>query len=133
MGALARLRGWAVILKRDGLTLWFALRHPNVPWYAKAMSIVMVAYAFSPIDLIPDFIPIVGWIDDLIILPLLLWFTLRLIPAKVLAHCRDAAEQWLREKKGKVISFVGGAIILLIWLMIAIAIWRAWIGPWLAA
>lgn len=133
MGALVRLRGWAAILKRDGLTLWFAARHPDVPWYAKAMGIVMVAYAFSPIDLIPDFIPVLGLLDDLIILPLLIWFTLKLIPAKVLAQCRDSAEQWLREKKNKVISRVGGAIILLVWLMIAIVIWRAWIGPWLHA
>ena len=133
MGVLGRLRGWAVILKRDGLTLWFAVRHPDVPWYAKAMSIVMVAYAFSPIDLIPDFIPILGLLDDLIILPLLIWLTLRLIPVAVLGQCRTMAETWLHEKKGKVVSFAGGVFILLVWVMIAVAIWRAWIGPWLSA
>lgn len=132
MGILARMRGWAVILKRDGLTLWFAARNPEVPWYAKAMGFFTVGYALSPIDLIPDFIPLLGLLDDLILLPALIWLTLKLIPPRVLAQCRALADQWLREKKGKLVSRVGGAVILMIWVFILVAIWRTWIGPWLA-
>jgi len=133
MGILARMRGWAIILKRDGLTLWFAARNPGVPWYAKALGFVTVGYALSPIDLIPDFIPLLGWLDDLILVPALIWMTLKLIPMPVLAQCRALADQWLKDKKGKIISRVGGLLILLIWGLILVAIWRTWLGPWLSA
>ncbi|MDQ7970376.1 MAG: YkvA family protein [Oxalicibacterium faecigallinarum] len=133
MAVLERLRGWAVILKRDGVTLWFAARHPDVPWYAKALGVLTVAYALSPIDLIPDVIPLLGLVDDLILLPVLIWITLKMIPARVLTHCRRLAEEWIKDKKGKLISWTGGAVILLIWLVILMAVWRTWIGPWLSA
>ncbi len=133
MALLARIGGWARIVRRDGLTLWFAVRHPAVPWYAKVLGFVAVAYALSPIDLIPDFIPILGMLDDLVILPALIWVVLKLIPSRVLDECRTRAEQWIRDKKHKVVSWVGGAVIVAIWIAIIVAVWRAWIGPWLAA
>ena len=133
MGVLTRMRGWAVIFKRDGLTLWFAARDPNVPWYAKAMGFMTVAYALSPIDLIPDFIPLLGLVDDLILLPIFIWLTLKLIPKLVLTQCRALADQWLKDKKGKMVSRVGGFMIVMIWALILVAIWRTWIGPWLSA
>lgn len=133
MALLARIGGWARIVRRDGLTLWFAVRHPGVPWYAKALGFVAVAYALSPIDLIPDFIPILGMLDDLVILPALIWVVLKLIPSRVLDECRTRAEQWIRDKKHKLVSWVGGAVIVAIWIAIIVAVWRAWIEPWLAA
>lgn len=73
------LRRWARQLKRDVLALWFARRHPQTPWHAKALGAFVVAYALSPIDLIPDFIPVLGFLDDVILLPGLIWLTLRLL------------------------------------------------------
>lgn len=72
MGLAADCRAWAARLKRDALTLWFAARHPRTPWYAKALAAFVVAYALSPIDLIPDFIPVLGLVDDALLLPALI-------------------------------------------------------------
>lgn len=69
MTAVDRLKQWATQITRDGMTLWFAAKQPSTPWYAKALGVFVVAYAFSPIDLIPDFIPVLGYLDDLLLLP----------------------------------------------------------------
>jgi uncharacterized membrane protein YkvA (DUF1232 family) len=67
------LRAWARRVKRDGVTLWFALGHPATPWPVKAIAAFVVAYALSPIDLIPDFVPVLGYVDDVLLLPGLIW------------------------------------------------------------
>jgi uncharacterized membrane protein YkvA (DUF1232 family) len=90
---LAGLRCWAAELKRDVVALYSAARDPRVPWYAKVVALCIVAYAASPIDLIPDFVPILGYLDDLVILPLGIALAVRLIPAELLAEHRAAAEQ----------------------------------------
>ena len=91
------IRNWARRIKRDALMLWFARRHPDTPFLTKALCVVTVAYALSPIDLIPDFIPVLGYLDDLVIVPLGLMLVLRLVPAEVLAtsqaKARDAADR----------------------------------------
>lgn len=79
-------------LKRDTLAVYLVARDPRTPWYARAVAAAVVAYALSPFDLIPDFIPILGWLDDVIIVPLGLALVLRLVPAQVLSDCRQAAE-----------------------------------------
>ena len=86
------LKAWAKALKRDAHAVWLAARDPRTPWYAKVLAIAVAAYAFSPIDLIPDFIPVLGYLDDLILVPVGLWLVLKLIPAEVLADHRAAAE-----------------------------------------
>lgn len=73
MPAIATLRSWTQRIKRDVMTLWFARSHPDTPWHAKAMGVLVLAYALSPIDLIPDFIPVLGFVDDAILLPVLIW------------------------------------------------------------
>ena len=88
MGISNTLRIWAKRVKRDGVTLWFAGKHPKTPWYAKALGLFVVAYALSPIDLIPDFIPVLGYVDDVLMLPSLIWLTLQLLPPDVLTECR---------------------------------------------
>lgn len=115
-------RGWARRIKRDAMTLWFARSHPQTPWYAKAMGSLVVAYALSPIDLIPDFIPVLGYLDDVIILPVLIWLTVRLLPPQVLAESRLKAEQWMAEQGSKPRSLIGGLAIVLIWLAVGVAL-----------
>jgi uncharacterized membrane protein YkvA (DUF1232 family) len=86
---MGRLRQWVRSLKREIAVLAAALRHPRAPWAAKAVAWCVVAYAASPIDLIPDFIPVLGYLDDLILLPIGIWLVFRLIPDDVLAECRS--------------------------------------------
>ena len=81
---LARLKGWARTVKRDVIALFLAARDPRTPWYAKMAAGLVAAYALSPIDLIPDFIPIVGYLDDLVIVPLGIWIAVRLVPADLM-------------------------------------------------
>jgi uncharacterized membrane protein YkvA (DUF1232 family) len=82
-------------LKRETYALYLAARDPRVPWYTKALALAVVGYALSPLDLIPDFIPIIGYVDDLIMIPLGIALILRLTPSGVLAECRAQAQQEL--------------------------------------
>jgi len=102
-------------LKRDILALWLAARDPRVPWYAKLLAGCVVAYALSPIDLIPDFIPIIGYLDDIIIVPLGIIATLALIPKPLMDEFREAAAA--REDRPK--SIFAAAVIVIIWISAA--------------
>lgn len=120
----ARLRHWARRLKRDGLSLWFAGKHPQTPRLVKLLCIVVVAYALSPIDLIPDFIPVLGYLDDLILLPALIWIVIRLIPPPVMAESRRQAEAWLIRMGQKPRSKLGLAMVLGFWFLVICLSWR---------
>ena len=87
----SRMKSWAQYLKRDGHAVYLASRDPRVPWYAKVLAIAVAAYALSPIDLIPDFIPVLGVLDDLIIVPLGIWLVIALIPEDVMREYRAMA------------------------------------------
>jgi uncharacterized membrane protein YkvA (DUF1232 family) len=93
MNLRARMQRWAGALRRDSHAIFLAARDPRVPWYAKAIAVCVGAYAVSPIDLIPDFIPVFGYLDDLIIVPAGILIVIKLIPPHVMAECRVAAEQ----------------------------------------
>jgi uncharacterized membrane protein YkvA (DUF1232 family) len=108
-------------LKRDVVAIALALRDPRVPWYAKALGACVVAYALSPIDLIPDFIPVLGYLDDLVLVPLGLLLIVRLIPAGILAEHRIAAAA-IAERP---VSRAGAAAVIAIW-VIAAALLVAW-------
>jgi uncharacterized membrane protein YkvA (DUF1232 family) len=127
-----QLRGWAKKIKRDGVTLWFASRHPAVPWLPKALAIFVVAYALSPIDLIPDFVPVLGYVDDVILLPALIWAAIRLIPTPILGQCRDQADQWMSQQGKKPTSRAGALLVVVIWIGFSLALWQWVIKPWLA-
>ena len=110
-----RIKAWAKSLKRDVMTLWFVLKHPDTPWLARALAAILTAYALSPIDLIPDFIPVLGYLDDLIIVPLGIWLLLKIIPEQVLMECRNQADEWFRQDQQKPRSWMGLVIILGLW------------------
>jgi uncharacterized membrane protein YkvA (DUF1232 family) len=90
---LARLKEWARRIKRDVVALTIAARHPGVPWHARMLAVLVTAYALSPIDLIPDFIPVLGYLDDIVIVPAGIALAIRLIPADVMTECRVRAGQ----------------------------------------
>jgi uncharacterized membrane protein YkvA (DUF1232 family) len=119
-----RLRQWARATRRDLVALYLAARDPRVPWYAKVVSACVAAYAFSPIDLIPDFVPVLGYLDDVVIVPLGILFALKLVPSDLMAELRVEAERRLDKPP---VSRVGAAVTVAIWLAAATAI--SW---WLA-
>jgi uncharacterized membrane protein YkvA (DUF1232 family) len=114
MPVVARLKQAVRALERDVHALYLAARDPRVPWYAKAVALAVAAYALSPIDLIPDFIPILGHLDDLVLLPLGIMLAVKLIPPEILAEHRAAAAAG-----AKPASRVGAAVILALWMAAA--------------
>ena len=123
------LEGWrrrARDLKREVYALYFACRDPRVPWYAKVLAAGIVGYAFSPIDLIPDFIPVLGYLDDLVLIPLGVMAVRAMIPAAVLAECHER----VKRMEGKPRNWVAAVVIVAIWLgMVAAAIY--WLASWI--
>lgn len=123
---MSRLRKWARELKHRTLVVYFAARDPRTPWFARLLALGIAAYALSPIDLIPDFIPVLGYLDDLVIVPLGLMLVLRLIPADVLAASRAKANDTVDKPTSPVMA----AVIVAIWLIatgvLGLWAWRAW-------
>ncbi len=107
-------------LKREIGALYLAYRRQDVPLYAKIVSLLVVGYALSPIDLIPDFIPVLGYLDDLVLLPIGITLAVKLIPSNIMAECREQAESVFSEGKPK--SWIAGGIIISIWILIIIII-----------
>jgi uncharacterized membrane protein YkvA (DUF1232 family) len=122
MGRLAR---WAHALKRESLALYYAARDARTPWYAKVLAGAIVAYALSPIDLIPDFVPVLGYLDELLLLPAAIWLALRLVPEPVLADARRRAEAALERPTSR----VAAVVIVLVWIACAATL-GAWIANW---
>ena len=122
-----QLREWARRLKGEIAALWFCTRHPRTPFMAKALAAALVAYAFSPVDLIPDFIPVLGYLDELILLPIGIWLVLKLVPQDVLAECRDQATRWLEENNQRPRNYLAATLIVALWLAALIFLsWLAW-------
>ena len=120
---LARAKGWAKRLKRDILALWLASRDRRVPWHAKLTAGAVAAYALSPIDLIPDFVPVLGYLDDLLIVPLGIMLAVRLVPEPLMSEFRQEAERWAERPTSR----TGFAFIIAVWLgCLAFALWSLW-------
>ena len=111
-----RISQWAKALKADIIALWFAYRDSRTPWYAKLWTALVVGYAFCPIDLIPDFIPVLGYVDDVILLPVGILVAIRLIPRDVLIGSRSKAQIWLEEKRGRPKNWVAAVLGILLWI-----------------
>ena len=120
MSILEPLKTWARNLKRDVLAVWIAARDSRVPWHVKVLAGAIAAYALSPIDLIPDFIPVVGYLDDLLIVPAGLWLAVKLIPPTLMAEFREEAA-----RRDRPVSYAGLIFIAAIWLALGVWLWRA--------
>jgi uncharacterized membrane protein YkvA (DUF1232 family) len=110
------LKARARSLKADAFALYFVARDPRTPWYARAIAGAVVAYALSPFDLIPDFIPVIGYLDDLVLVPLGVVLALKLVPEEVMRDCRARAAA----AAARPISRVGAAFVIAVWLLVAV-------------
>lgn len=122
---VASLKQRARLLKREAYAMYFASRDPRTPWYAKALLGLVLAYLASPIDLIPDFIPVLGYLDDLVLVPAGISLALRMIPAEVMVDARARADE--NDRREKPVSRAGAALIVLIWVAAAALVLR-WIA-----
>jgi uncharacterized membrane protein YkvA (DUF1232 family) len=127
LSLVTQLNDWARTLRRDVHALYLVSRDPRVPWYAKALAIAVAGYALSPIDLIPDFIPVLGYVDDLIIVPLGIALVVKLVPSDVMSEHREWAAQQARP-----VSRGAAVVIVIIWtaivLLVAWQFYRLWPG-----
>ncbi|OIU72854.1 YkvA family protein [Rossellomorea aquimaris] len=114
------MKAWAKKLKQQILILYLAYKDERVPGYAKLFTACVVAYALSPIDLIPDFIPVLGYLDDVIIVPLGILIALKMIPREVIAQCEIKAKELM--KKGKPKNWVAGSLFILIWVVVLLGV-----------
>lgn len=125
MTMLEQLKTWAKAIKRDVHALWLVAHDPRTPWYVKALALGIAAYALSPIDLIPDFIPVLGYLDDAILLPLAIMLAVRLVPAEVMAEHRTTASL----ATGRPVSRTAGVLIVAVWVAAAATMaWWFWPG-----
>ncbi|EAV40767.1 hypothetical protein SIAM614_17184 [Stappia aggregata IAM 12614] len=119
------IKTWAKRIKRDLHALYLAGRDPRVPWYVKLLAVATAAYALSPIDLIPDFIPVIGYLDDLLLVPLGIYLVVKLIPPQVMEECRAEADRRQDSPPG---SRTAAGLVLLVWagtfLVVMVWIWR---------
>jgi uncharacterized membrane protein YkvA (DUF1232 family) len=122
---LSKVKAWARGLKRDVHAVYLAARDPRTPWYARAAAILVAAYALSPIDLIPDFIPVLGYLDDLLIVPLGILLVVRLIPADVLEEHRMIAE---KRRATRPVSYAAAVFMVGLWIVAAGALYW-WLEP----
>lgn len=120
---LERMKHWARRLKRDVVAPWIAARDPRTPWLAKAVAAAVAAYALSPIDLVPDFIPILGYLDDLLIVPAGIALAVHMIPSAIMADFRKQADERAHRPR----SVVAAAVIVFVWVLglAAVGLWAA--------
>ncbi|MBK1839283.1 DUF1232 domain-containing protein [Azospirillum sp. YIM B02556] len=124
---LSAAKTWARAIKRDVLAVYLAARDPRTPWHVRILAMAVAAYALSPIDLIPDVIPVLGYLDDLLIVPLGLLLVVRLIPPELLAEHRAAAAA---RQSARPVSFAAAAVMVALWLAAGALLW-GWLAPWL--
>jgi uncharacterized membrane protein YkvA (DUF1232 family) len=121
-----RLLAFTRGLRGDALVVYLAMRDPRTPPAARIVALLVVAYAFSPIDIVPDFVPVLGQLDDLLLVPVGLWLAMRLIPGPVLADCRTRALELESARKPR--FWLGTVIVILVWAALAVGAWLLWRG-----
>ena len=112
------MKNKARLLKTEFYAIYLAYKDPRVPWYARIFAVCVVGYAFSPIDLIPDPIPVIGYLDDLILVPLGIFLVLKMIPKEVMAECREQARVVML--KDKPVNWIAAIVIIGIWVVLAL-------------
>lgn len=118
-----RIKDWARAARRDVHALWLAARDPRTPWYARAFALAVAAYALSPIDLIPDFVPVLGYLDEVILLPPAILLAIRLVPPEVMAEHRATAAA----AQARPVSRAGAVAVVAIWAAVAaLLVWWFW-------
>jgi uncharacterized membrane protein YkvA (DUF1232 family) len=117
---MRKIKAWAKKLKQQILVLYLAYKDDRVSWYAKLFTACVVAYALSPIDLIPDFIPVLGYLDDVIIVPLGIMIALKMISREVIAECEIKAKELMKNDKPK--NWVAGSLVILIWVVVLLGV-----------
>ncbi|WP_145019795.1 YkvA family protein [Paenibacillus sp. Y412MC10] len=117
---MEQLKAWAKQLKRQVFVLYYAYRDKRSPWYAKLFSMCVVAYAFSPIDLIPDFIPVIGYADDLVLIPLGVLAAIKMMPGEVIEDAKKKADACMNQ--GKPVNWAAGVMIILLWAAVLAAV-----------
>ena len=122
MGVLTRWRERMRALKRDSLVVYYAARDPRLPWHVRLLALAIAAYALSPIDLIPDFIPVLGYLDDLILIPLGVALVVKLTPPEILADARERAAH----TAARPVSRMAAAVIVVVWLAALLLAWSGW-------
>jgi uncharacterized membrane protein YkvA (DUF1232 family) len=127
MALLERLRSRATLLKRQTLSLYLAARDPRTPWYVKALALAIVAYALSPVDLVPDFIPVLGYLDELVLIPAGIALVLKLVPAEVMADAEARAGDVLGAAKKT--ALWAAVVIVAIWALVAWVVIRWAMSP----
>ncbi len=121
--AMKRLEGVARAAKRDGIALYLAAKDPRVPWIVKAFAVLAAAYVLSPIDLIPDFIPVIGFLDELILLPIVVGIIVRFVDPDVMAELRSEAGKIAERPRSR----LGAALIIVVWVLAAgLVAWLLW-------
>lgn len=121
------LKDWSRTIKRDAIAVYFAARDPRTPWYAKALALCVAGYALSPIDLIPDFIPVLGYLDDLILVPLGILAVVWLVPANVMTESREAAAR-IAERP---VSRAAAVVMVVVWVLsVALCAWLVYRYAW---
>ena len=121
----------AQALRTDVYTLYLAYKDPRTPWYARILAAVVVGYAFSPIDLIPDPIPILGYLDDLVLIPLGVYLAVKMVPTQVMVESREKAREVMAQ--GKPVNKLAAAIIVLVWIglaVLAVVLVSGWVKGW---
>jgi uncharacterized membrane protein YkvA (DUF1232 family) len=114
--AFKKIKEKAKSLKKEVKALYLAYKRPDVPWFAKLLALLVVGYALSPIDLIPDFIPVLGYLDDLVLIPLGVALAIRMIPPDIMKECREQAEDVFKDGKPK--NWAAGAVIIVVWVIV---------------
>ena len=118
-----QLKRWARQLESEGMALWFCCRHPGMPWLPKIFALLVVGYFLSPIDLIPDFIPVIGYLDDLILVPIGIYLTLKLVPQHVIGECRVKARDWIAAQRPQPKSIIAAVVIMVLWMLFFGMLW----------
>lgn len=123
------IQRWGTVIKRDALLLWFARKHPDTPLLTKVLCVATLLYAVSPIDFVPDIIPILGLLDDAIVLPILMWLAIRILPASVTISCGAQAEEWMRKRmangKSIFVAVLIALVLIALWVTMIYMIWRS--------